>query len=140
MCFNHDGINIKIILGSLIEERILCKDTFTNIFSYQFILFFYKIPDLQNIINKTWKILQIESQLKETFDEPPTLPFKRNKNIRDMIRGNKAFDNKQVLNITKLNKRKCKPFFTGFINLCCKQLKTYSTFQSFLQKHLYNLR
>ena len=42
-CFDQDGITIKIILGYLIEEKTVCKDTFTNILSYQVILVFCNI-------------------------------------------------------------------------------------------------
>ena len=45
-----DGITIKIILANLIEETV-CKDIFKNIFSYQVILAFYKIPMLLSLIN-----------------------------------------------------------------------------------------
>ena len=44
--------------------------------------------------------------MREIFVEPPTLAFKRNKNLRDMIGGNKTFDNKTKLNVKKFNKGK----------------------------------
>ena len=62
------------------------------------------LPDLKTIIDKNWHILQIEPKLKEIFAEPPILAFKRNKNLRDIIGGNKLFDNKKILNIKKLTK------------------------------------
>ena len=65
------------------------------------------LPDLKTIIDKNWQVLQIEPKLKEIFAEPPILAFKRNKNFRDIIRGNKLFDNKKILNVKKFNKGKC---------------------------------
>ena len=62
---------------------------------------------------------------------------KRNKNLRDIIRGNKLFDNKKILNVKKFNKGKCQPCFTRSINLCCKKLKTCSTFQSAFNKNTF---
>ena len=53
------------------------------------------LPDLKTIIDKNWHILQIEPKLKEIFAELPILAFKRNKNHRDIIGGNKLFDNKK---------------------------------------------
>ena len=47
---DHDGITIKIILGNLIEEKTVYKDTFKNIFSYQVIPVFCKIPMLLSLI------------------------------------------------------------------------------------------
>ena len=49
-CLDLDGITIKIILGNLIEEKTVCKDTFTNIFSYQVTLVFSKISMLLALI------------------------------------------------------------------------------------------
>ena len=42
---------MKIILGNIIEEKTVYKGTFKNIFSYQVILVFCKIP--VTLINKT---------------------------------------------------------------------------------------
>ena len=98
------------------------------------------LPDLKAIIDKNWHILQIEPKLKETFAEPPILAFKRNKNLKDIIGGNKVFDNKKNLNANKFNKGKCQPCFTRSINLCCKQLKTCSIFQSAFNKNAFLIR
>ena len=54
------------------------------------------LPDLKTIIDKNWPILQIEPKLKEIFAEPPILAFKRNKNLKDIIGGNKVFDNQKI--------------------------------------------
>ena len=94
-------------------------------------------PDLKRIIDKNWHILQIEPKLKEIFAEPPILTFKRNKNLKDIIGGNKAFDNKTILNIKKFNKEKCQPSFTRSINFYCKQLKTVRPFKVPLTKTLF---
>ena len=64
------------------------------------------LPDLKTIIDKNWHVLQIEPKLKEIFAEPPILAFKRNKNLRDIIGGNKVYDTKKILNVKKLNKEK----------------------------------
>ena len=98
------------------------------------------LPDLKTIIDKNWHILQIEPKLKDIFAKPPILAFKRNKNLRDIIGGNKLFDNKKNLNVKKFNKGKCQPCFTRSINLCCKQLKTCSTFQSAFNKNTFLIR
>ena len=41
------------------------------------------LPDLKTVIDKNGHILQIEPKLKQIFAEPPILPFKRNKNLRE---------------------------------------------------------
>ena len=72
----------------------------------------------KTINDKNWHILQIESKLKNNFAEPLILAFKRNKKPRDIIGGNKVFDNKKVLSVKKFNKGKYQPCFTRSINLC----------------------
>ena len=62
--------------------------------------------DLKTIIDKNCHILKTEPKLKEIFAEPPILVFKRNKNLRDIIGGNKVFYNKKILNVNKFNKGK----------------------------------
>ena len=49
---DQDEITIKIIPRNLIEEKTVCKDTFTNIFSYQVIQFFLQ-DNYVNLIDKT---------------------------------------------------------------------------------------
>ena len=78
--------------------------------------------------------------MKETFAEPPILVFKRIKNLKDIIGGNKVFYNKNILNIKKINKRKWQPGFTRSTNLCCKQLKTCSTFKSAFNKNTFSIK
>ena len=58
------------------------------------------LPDLKTRIDKNWHILQIQPKLKEVFTEPPILAFKRNKNLKDIIGGNKIFDNKNVSHVS----------------------------------------
>ena len=76
----------------------------------------------------------------QIFAEPPILAFKRNKNLKDIIRGNKAFDNKIILNLKKFNKGKCQPCFTRSINFCCKKLKPCSASQSIFNKNSFLIR
>ena len=98
------------------------------------------LPDLKAIIDKNWHILQIEPKLKEIFAEPPILAFKRNKNLKDIIGGNKVFDNKKMLNVKKFNKRKYQPCFTRSIDSCSIHLKTCSTFRSAFNKNTFLIR
>ena len=73
--------------------------------------------DLKTRIDGNWHNLKIEPKVKEIFAESPVLIFKRIKNLRDIIGGNKVFDNEKVLNVKKFSKGKCQPCFTRSINL-----------------------
>ena len=66
--------------------------------------------------------------------------YKKKKDLRHIIGGNKVFDNKKILNVEKFNKGKCQSCFTRLINLCCKQFKTCSTFQSVFKKNTFVTR
>ena len=55
------------------------------------------LPDLKTLIDKNWHILQIEPKSNFYFAEPPILAFKRSKNCKDIIGGNKLFDNKKII-------------------------------------------
>ena len=90
--------------------------------------------------NRTLPDLRIKPKLKEIFAETPILSFRRNKNLRDIIEGNKIFDRKKKLGVNKFNKGKCQSCFTTSINLCCKQLKTCSILQSAFNKNTFLIR
>ena len=68
------------------------------------------------------------------------MAVKRNKKLRDIIEGNKVFDNKGILNVKKVNKGKCEQCFTRSIILCCKQLKNCLNFQSAFNKNTFLIR
>ena len=65
---------------------------------------------------------------------------KKQKNLRDIIAIDKVFDNKQILNVKKINKGICQLRFTRSVNLCCIQLKTFSTFQSAFNRNTFLIR
>ena len=44
------------------------------------------------IINKHWNVLQINPKLQETFQNNPSVAFKRNKNLQEIIGG--SYDQK----------------------------------------------
>ena len=58
----------------------------------------------------------------------------------ETIAVDKVFDNKQILDVKKFNKGICQLCFTRSINLCCRQLKTFSTFQSAFNRNTFLIR
>ena len=155
ICYNRSGLHdiCKRLLNTLTKRGYNKTDTTTQINSAITIprnellneiktsnterlpltvMYNRTLPELKS--GKKWHILQIEPKLKEIFAEPPVLALRRNKNL------NKVFDNKKNLNIKKFNKGKCQPCFTRSINLCCKQLKICSAFQSAFNKNTFLIR
>ena len=92
------------------------------------------LPDLKTLIDKNWHILQIESKLKELFAESPKCWHTKETKTLETYSGATRFLIKKILNVT-FNKEKCKPCFTRSTNLCYKQVKTCSTFQSAFNKN-----
>ena len=118
ICYNRSDLhnNCKRLLNTLTKRGYTKKDTRTEInraISIPKNELLHKIktsnterlpltvtynrtlPDFKTMTGKNWHILQIESKLKIFFAESPILAFKRNKNLKDIIGGNKAFDNKK---------------------------------------------
>ena len=93
------------------------------------------LPDLKIIIDRNWHILQIEPKLKETFS--PILAFKRNKNLKDTIGGNKVFDNKKILSVKKFNKGKCQPCSRDQLTYVVSNSKIAQPFKVPLTKTLF---
>ena len=64
------------------------------------------LPDLNDIINKTWEHLQINPSTASKFPEKPILCYKRNCNLRDLIGQTKISRNK-VVRKRELNRGRC---------------------------------
>ena len=60
------------------------------------------LPNVKQIINKHWHLLQINSNVRTAFKQEPIIAYRRNKNLGDLIGSNKILDNKVV----HKNKRK----------------------------------
>ena len=55
------------------------------------------LPNLKQIINKHWHLLQINSNLRTTFEQEPLIAYRRNKNLGDLIGSKKILDGTVVL-------------------------------------------
>ena len=74
-----DNIDRKDLLSKKeknIKDRIPCLITYNR-----------KLPMMHKILNKHWNVLQINPELRETFQNNPFVAFKRNKNLREIIVG-----------------------------------------------------
>ena len=43
------------------------------------------LPNMSEVVKKNWHILHINPELRNVFVDKPTISFKRNKNIQDLI-------------------------------------------------------
>ena len=54
------------------------------------------LPNVKQIINKHWHLLQINSNLGSAFEQEPTIAYRRNKNLDDLIGSKKILDDTVV--------------------------------------------
>ena len=87
------------------------------------------LPDLNDIINKTWEHLQINPSTAAKFPEKPILCYKRNRNLRDLIGQTKISRNKVVRN-REANRGRCSPCNGRSDCLCCNHIINTTFFTS----------
>ena len=83
-------------------------------------------------------MLKIDRELREVFTEPPMIAYRRNRNLRDMIGSNTIVNNKKVLK-KKQKVGKCEPCNSRGGNLCCKQIRTTTSFKSAQNNRIFNI-
>ena len=83
------------------------------------------------VINKYWNVLQINPELRETFENNPFVAFKGNKNLQEFIGGDTIKNGKVFKTCLENRKLKGEPCNTNKPSLCCKQDIDTSTFQNY---------
>lgn len=96
------------------------------------------LPKIKDTINKHWNLLQINDNLKNTFQEQPVYAYRRNKNLRDII-GQTTLLNSKVVRKKELKVGKCRPCLTQIHNQCCKQVTSTTNFTSQQTKQTFKI-
>ena len=98
------------------------------------------LPNISEVVKKNWNILQIGSEFENVFDNTPTIAFKRNKNIQELIGGN-LINNGKLVKRNKLKQKegKSKTCNTNRTSLCCTQVVNTSTFKSYQTNRIFNI-
>ena len=69
---------------------------------------------MRKIINKYWNVLQINPELRETFQNNPSVAFRKNKNLQEIIGGHTIKNGGKGLKTHLENRKgKCKPCNTN---------------------------
>ena len=89
------------------------------------------LPNVKQIINKHWHLLQINSNLRIAFEQEPLIAYRRNKNVGDLIESKKILDGKVVRKNNSKKQLYCRPCLTRRDNICCQQVLKTSTFTSY---------
>ena len=96
-------------------------------------------PKISNIINKQWSLLTINPNLAKLLELKPILSFKRSKNLKNLIGGNTLIDGKLKKTYKPVTKGQYKPCYSRISALCCKQVKTTSSFSNYVNKKIFNI-
>ena len=87
-------------------------------------------PNLKQIINKHWHLLQINSNLRTAFEQEPLIPYRQNKNLRDLIGSKKILDGKVARENNSKKQLYCRPCLNRRDNIFCQQVLKTNTFTS----------
>ena len=88
------------------------------------------MPDIKSVLTKHWHLLQLDPALKEMFEQPPMMAFRRNRNIGDILNSKRFHNNEVSRKDLQHQVRSCKPCTLDRKYKCCKQLKETKSFKS----------
>ena len=77
-----------------------------------------KLPNIKQIINKDWDLLQINSNLKTTLEQEYTIAYRPNRNLCDLIGSKKILGGKVVCKNNKKKQLYCRPYLPRRDNIC----------------------
>ena len=81
----------------------------------------WSLPNISKVAHKLWNILSIKKAFKEIFQNEPVTAFRHDKNLKELMGGNKIEYNK-VKKHNILKKEKCFSCSVNNRTLCCKQV------------------
>ena len=89
------------------------------------------LPNIKEIINKHWHILNIDSSFKEIFNSSQLMiAFRKNTSLKQLIGTNTIRNNQKFLTPTQTTTAgQCTPCYTSR-SLCCQQVLKTTTFTS----------
>ena len=97
------------------------------------------LPNVKRAISENWNLLHINQELKDVFQEPPILAFRRNRNLCELLGCKKNVDGK----LQRLSKKKKIGFSTKCCsksgNICCKQVLHTQSFKSSVTQKIYHI-
>ena len=97
------------------------------------------LPPISKILRKHWNILQLDKNLQNLFEEPPVIAYRRCRNLRDLIGGNKLANNKCLKPKAKHTIKKCEPCCIKEGSLCCQQILDTNQFRSHVTGKSYKI-
>ena len=81
-------------------------------------------------MDKHWHVLQVNPELKERFQSSPIITFRKNKNLKQIIRTSTIEHNKKLIRSNNKVNGKSSPCLSNTRTLCCKQIVSTTSFKS----------
>ena len=81
-------------------------------------------------MDKHWHVLQVNPELKERFQSSPIITFRKNKNLKQIIRSSTIEHNKKLIRSNNKVNGKSSPCLSNTRTLCCKQIVSTRSFKS----------
>ena len=88
------------------------------------------LPKIKSIVDKHWHVLQVNPELKKRFQSPPIIAFRKNKNLKQIIRSNTIEYNKKLIRSNNKVNGKSSPCLSNIRTICCKQVVSTISFKS----------
>ena len=118
----------EIERGALLTPKPKEKDQKT----IPFITIYNKtLPNVKQLINKQWHLLQISSNLRTAFEQENLIAYRRNKNLGDLIGRKKILDGKVVRKNNTKKQLYCRLCLTRRDHICFQQVLKTNTFTSY---------
>ena len=109
------------------------------IYIYKLYTYNRTLPPISKILRKHWNILQLDKNLQNLFEEPPVIAYRRCRNLRDLIGGNKLANDKCLKPKAKHTIKKCEPCRIKEGSLCCQQILDTNQFRSHVTGKSYKI-
>ena len=88
------------------------------------------LSKIKPIVDKHWHVLQVNPELKERFQLPPIIAFRKNENLKQIIGSNKIEHNKKLIRSNNKVNGKSSPCLSNTRTLCCKQVVSTTSFKN----------
>ena len=98
------------------------------------------LPNIKEIINKHWHILNINSSFKEIFNSSQLMiAFRKNTSLKQLIGTNTIENNQKFLTPSQTTTAgQCTPCYTSWL-LCCQQVLKTTTFTSIQTRETFTI-
>ena len=139
--YKEQEINQSIQRTQTFDRKELLKENVKNKTNgIPLILLTYNrtLPNVKKVIRNNCNLIQIYKEFQDIFQQIPILPYRRNKNLHDLL-GCKNNVNNRVQKNSKNKIGFSTKYFSKSENPCCKQIVHSNSFTSNITKRTYSI-